>query len=526
MSFRGRGFLGIQQYPFNAARFMRISAGSFTATQKRALGYLGAAITDLNLNQVLSFIYPFVGGTAALHALNFLSAATTSYNMTFVGSPTHDANGTNFNGTTQYATIFSLGTSNVNLTMSSISMGFNTKSMGAGTYIPMGFFMGAGQQTKTYSTAGTFSFDPTTEAPGFNSFTLSCWGGGGAGGGSNGSVSQNWASGGGAGGNYATRAVTTSTNSGTSFTVVVGSAGTASAGNNGGAGGTSSVVHPDVTGIQAGGGNGGNRNNAASAGALVGPSATVSGTTTFTGGNGAAGGAALNLGGGGGGSSAGTGTNGNAGTTPVTGTGGAGGTAPTGGFAGGQGGTYVNGNGNGGTAPGGGGGGSSGINTVGTLTGGAGSAGRVTISWTPSVFKRYTCAIFNGTGSNLFDASVTTDATSRFSYNTVPSQLDGVRAFTRRGNAGTSADMGFYVASNPGAANAGPAIMATTSLVQSPVLYLGGANSWAASGGVGNSLANPYSGYINFAFIGTGMTDGQLGSITNLIGLFNGILGR
>jgi hypothetical protein len=47
-------------------------------------------------------IKPVVGGSSATHAIDLITPASQA--MTFFGSPTHNANGLNFNGTSQYAT--------------------------------------------------------------------------------------------------------------------------------------------------------------------------------------------------------------------------------------------------------------------------------------------------------------------------------------------------------------------------------------------------------------------------------------
>jgi hypothetical protein len=499
---------------------------------KRALGYLVNGLADLGIGAPGSnfIIYPLIGTTATVNALNLFSASTTGLNLTFVGSPTQNASGTSFNGTTQYAQGPSAAVYSFNgLSMANISMGFCTLGMGTGVYIPMGFLMSTSLQTKTYSTAGSYTFNPNTEAPGITAFTITAFGAGGAGGGANG-LTSNRPGGGGAGGGYATRAVTlTKAQGATSMSITVGQGGTATNGSPGGAGGDSIVTHPNITGINGKGGPGGNVNGPATPGAAVNSSTSNSGTTTFNGGNGASGGANAGQGGGGGGSSAGTGTNGGNGTTPITTTGGAGGIAPGGGVAGGAGGNGTIGGpgfaGNTGTAGGGAGGGAGSTSNGNDRAGGTGGDGKVTISWTPPVYKRFSMSVFNSSSSNnqLFNADVDSDATSRYSYQTTPNQLQGVRVGSRRGNTATVADMGFYVQNNAGGAINGPASMSTTSLDPSPIFYLGSLNNW---GGVGNNPTNFYSGYLNFAFIGPGLSDGQLQAMYTLITTYNTILGR
>jgi hypothetical protein len=527
MSFRGRVFTASLSYPAEAGIFMAksVSGGAYTTAQKRALGYLTGGLADLGIGAPGSnwFIYPFIGDTTAKNALNLFYPHLAEYNLTFIGSPTQSSAGTTFNGTTQYAIGPSLGLYPLtpNLTMANVSFGFCTTGIGAGTYTPIGYFSSAAVQTKTYSTAGSFTFNPQSEAPGITAFTITAFGGGGAGGGSNGAVSTR-PGGGGAGGNYATRAVTlTIAQAATSMNINVGSGGTANSAAAGNNGGDSSVTHPNFTGIAAGGGQGGGVNVGSTGGAAGTTSATLSGSTTFAAGGGAAGSNTLNRGGSGGGSSAGTTAIGNAGSQSNNTSGAAGGTAPTGGVAGGAGGNTVT-AGNPGTAGGGGGGGAGGTSAGNNRAGGAGGAGKVTVSWTPGTFRRDTIAIFN-TGAQQLDCSVDSDNTSRFQLITT-AQLNGVRVGSRRGNTGTAADMGFYITNNAASSVSGPQVMSTTSYLPSPNFYIGATNS--TNGGTGSVAGSFYSGTLNFAFIGPGLTDGQLQAMTTLITTYNSILGR
>ena len=136
--------------------------------------------------------------------MNLFSADTTALNLTFVGSPTQNISGTSFNGTTQYAVGPSLAVYPMGLALDDITMAVCVAGMSSGTYTPMGFYMANGLQTKTYSTAGSYTFDPNTEAPGITAFTISVWGSGAAGGSTLNSTST-YPAGGGAGGNRCPR---------------------------------------------------------------------------------------------------------------------------------------------------------------------------------------------------------------------------------------------------------------------------------------------------------------------------------
>ena len=61
-----------------------------------------------SIKTLLTSVYPFVGGTAGKHALNFMN--TTTHSLTFYGGITHNSNGITGNGTTGYATTDFTGT--------------------------------------------------------------------------------------------------------------------------------------------------------------------------------------------------------------------------------------------------------------------------------------------------------------------------------------------------------------------------------------------------------------------------------
>lgn len=64
-------------------------------------GEANGSYSTLNVFGNFAALYPIIGGTAAAHALNL--ASTGAYGMTFLASPTHSANGIDFNGSNQYA---------------------------------------------------------------------------------------------------------------------------------------------------------------------------------------------------------------------------------------------------------------------------------------------------------------------------------------------------------------------------------------------------------------------------------------
>lgn len=115
----------------NARRFI-IATGITDATQKRAVNYLCRALKDSSLWSKMSVVYPMVGGTSRAHSFNLKDTAT--FKITFENSPTHDANGVNFNGTNQRALT---GFTPSDLNNSHLSYYTKTNNT-TGTQIPIG----------------------------------------------------------------------------------------------------------------------------------------------------------------------------------------------------------------------------------------------------------------------------------------------------------------------------------------------------------------------------------------------------
>jgi hypothetical protein len=108
-----------------------------------------ATITDAINNLVLSLkadsiwtkmqaIYPFVGGTASTHKFNLkdprdLDAA---FRLTFFGSPTHDANGVQWNGSSQYADTHL--NENTILTLNNEHLSYYSRTNNTGNYGEIG----------------------------------------------------------------------------------------------------------------------------------------------------------------------------------------------------------------------------------------------------------------------------------------------------------------------------------------------------------------------------------------------------
>jgi hypothetical protein len=78
-----------------------IAAAPITdATQQAALRTMVTSLKQAKLFYKHKALYPFVGGSATTHSFNLINTAL--YQMTWVNSPTHSANGVDFNGTSQY----------------------------------------------------------------------------------------------------------------------------------------------------------------------------------------------------------------------------------------------------------------------------------------------------------------------------------------------------------------------------------------------------------------------------------------
>ena len=216
-----------------------------------------------------------------------------------------------------------------------------------------------GQVVFTNSTPGTYTL--TIPSPAL--YKIECWGGGGRGGPR---ANNDGGAGGGGGGAYSTSTLTLPAGT---YTIKVGKGGVEP----GNADGDSSYLRNGTLLVLAMGGKGVNANNAT--GQTGGQAAAGIGTTKYSGGNGANGITVTPFYGGGGGSSAGTGSNGNNGSTSV------GGAAPAGGAKGGNGKTVTDGAGSPGDTPGGAGGGArKTVSGGGQNNGGLGGPGQVIVT--------------------------------------------------------------------------------------------------------------------------------------------------
>ena len=76
------------------------ATGITDTTQKNAINTLVTSLKSAGIWTKMTAVYPFVGGTAARHAVNLKTPGT--FNITWSGSVTHNANGVTVDGTTGY----------------------------------------------------------------------------------------------------------------------------------------------------------------------------------------------------------------------------------------------------------------------------------------------------------------------------------------------------------------------------------------------------------------------------------------
>jgi hypothetical protein len=82
-----------------------LAAGITDATITSAINNLVLSLKADSIWTKMTALYPFVGGTASTHKFNLKNPADSdaAFRLTFVGSPTHDSNGVQGNGSSQYA---------------------------------------------------------------------------------------------------------------------------------------------------------------------------------------------------------------------------------------------------------------------------------------------------------------------------------------------------------------------------------------------------------------------------------------
>jgi len=105
-----RSILNVQGAPAldpDAEAFL-LAASITDATITDAIDTLVKSLKSNSIWTKMTALYPFVGGTASTHKFNLKNPVDSdaAFRLTFVGSPTHDANGLTFNGSSNYARTF------------------------------------------------------------------------------------------------------------------------------------------------------------------------------------------------------------------------------------------------------------------------------------------------------------------------------------------------------------------------------------------------------------------------------------
>lgn len=166
-----------------AKRFIYIRpAGGITYDTDAQAYFTAAGITDTGQkNAYNSFVltgkadgwysklialYPLIGGSSSTHAVNAKTPGT--YNLTFIGSPTHSSNGIQWDGSSQYATTGLTPTAG-SLTLNDNSLIFYSRTSAAST-AGQYFDMGGGETSGggafsifTYRDDNSAGYDPGNE---------------------------------------------------------------------------------------------------------------------------------------------------------------------------------------------------------------------------------------------------------------------------------------------------------------------------------------------------------------------------
>jgi hypothetical protein len=155
--------------------FIRSAAGGGSSYDSDAQAYFTAAgITDTAQKDAYnSFVltgkadgwyskmialYPLLGGSSSSHAVNAKNPGT--YNLTFVGSPTHNTDGIQWDGSTQYAQTGIIATA---LTSTNHSLGMYSRTAG-GSGVNQYFDMGAGDTSGANYSLFTWRISPDNAA--------------------------------------------------------------------------------------------------------------------------------------------------------------------------------------------------------------------------------------------------------------------------------------------------------------------------------------------------------------------------
>lgn len=108
-----------------------------TATQINALSEMVLKMKGTGIWAKMRAVYPMIGGASGSHKFNLKNPidSDAAFRLSFIGSPTHSANGVAWNGTTQYANTFLVPSTTLATNDSHLSYYSRTNSSIAGSDI-------------------------------------------------------------------------------------------------------------------------------------------------------------------------------------------------------------------------------------------------------------------------------------------------------------------------------------------------------------------------------------------------------
>jgi len=131
-AFGQKFFTSLAADDYDAATFCKSSAANVTAdVQRDAINITVKSFKAYSLWNKMICVYPMVGGNATSHSYNLKNIST--YQITWVGSPVHDANGVDPNGTSAYGKITFQPSTAVSATDHSMSF-YSNEMTGTGTF--------------------------------------------------------------------------------------------------------------------------------------------------------------------------------------------------------------------------------------------------------------------------------------------------------------------------------------------------------------------------------------------------------
>ena len=154
------------------------ASGLTGATNLNAINTLVVSLKGFGIWTKMKAIYPFVGGTAALHKWNLKDPQDTdaAFRLVFSGGWTHSSTGATPNGTNAFANSFLVPSSTISINSIGLSYYSRTNTTPANNSVNMGSWVGAGFQytilaIRSYlSSTRTYSILQTSNAGQFAQF--------------------------------------------------------------------------------------------------------------------------------------------------------------------------------------------------------------------------------------------------------------------------------------------------------------------------------------------------------------------